>query len=542
MCVSFQLTGESQLTVDGVRVYRIRALRNIPHHGVRKGDRGGWVASERTAKGKPRLGKHAWLSGEAMLLDQARLSGSAHVSGHAVVRGRASIRGNARVYGEARVAGRAQVTGHARVFGFASVVEQAHLTGHAQVFDSAIVAGKAVVAGMSWVRGHASVAEQARVVGDSELTQFVRVSGRAKVEDVTLEGQVEISDDAHLFGGARVPCYGRIGGTASVGDSSHCVLLSPFGPAGETLMITRQRDNSPRITLGGWAWDSWKEFHREVRRWECRRWRQWLPILRAQIKAWRVATAPPAPGLSFELTNVQKAVGLSPEVLVRIRATRDIPEQGVRRGDLGGWVAGAFTSSGEPRIAGTAWLHENAELRGDARIQENARVFGKAVLDDSVIADGNACIGGAAEVTGRCRVTGNAVVEGHACLADDVFVCRDAYAGGNAWLSGSISLFDDARVAGNAVIRGDAWLAAGADITEGDHVKSFENIGPGRNVTLYRSSDGSLRIVEDEWDPHSWSVQEFDKQIRARNWDDPVWLAEYHNVLRVAQLLSRRWA
>lgn len=531
------------MTAYGVRVFRIKALEDLPLHGVRKGERGGWVSSATTSRGKPRLSGQAWLGGEAVLIDDARVSNTAIVSGHAVVRGSARIRGHARVFGQARISGKAEVSGHAQVCGDASVSERACVTGHAHISDSATIAGRVIVAGMARVFGQASVSEKARVLGRSELGDMAMVSGRARLEDVETRGEVHICENAYVFGGAQIPPLGCVGGSACIGDSSHCLMVSPFGPKGETLMVLRQQDSSAEITLGYWRFTGWKQFKREVLSWENQhRWKPWLKVIRGVTKAWADTSVSPPMGLSYELTNLRKTVGLCPEVLFRIRATRDIPEQGVHQGDLGGWVQSAFTSSGEPRISGTAWLHDNAELRSDALIKENARVAGHVILDDSVIVDGNARIGDAAEIVGRCRVTGNAIIQDNACLADDVFVCGEAFVGGNAWLSGSISLFDNAKVTSNSVIRGDAWIAKGAEITEADHVKSFENIGPGRNVTLYRSDDGNLRIVEDEWELQSWSITDFEKEIARRNWDDPVWLAEYRNVLRIAQLLSGRWA
>lgn len=51
--------------------------------------------------------------------------------------------------------------------------------------------------------------------------------------------------------------------------------------------------------------------------------------------------------------------------LHRIRAVRDIPERGVKRGDLGGWVESESNLS----KSGTAWVF------GDARVFDGARVY-----------------------------------------------------------------------------------------------------------------------------------------------------------------------
>ena len=39
---SFEFTGETKVNFHGVTVHRIRATRDIPRAGVKKGDEGGW--------------------------------------------------------------------------------------------------------------------------------------------------------------------------------------------------------------------------------------------------------------------------------------------------------------------------------------------------------------------------------------------------------------------------------------------------------------------------------------------------------------------
>lgn len=69
--------------------------------------------------------------------------------------------------------------------------------------------------------------------------------------------------------------------------------------------------------------------------------------------------------------------------LHRIRATRNIPCQGVSEGDVGGWIGENVTLSGD------AWVHDNAQVYGNARVFGNAwvhddvRVFGNAWLEDA---------------------------------------------------------------------------------------------------------------------------------------------------------------
>ena len=87
----YELTGETTTAFDGTVLQRIRALIDLPGHGVRTGDLGGFIADVEN------LSDHAWVS------DHARVSGDARVSGGAQVYGGAQVSGDAWVYGDARV-------------------------------------------------------------------------------------------------------------------------------------------------------------------------------------------------------------------------------------------------------------------------------------------------------------------------------------------------------------------------------------------------------------------------------------------------------
>ena len=86
----YEFTGET-IRVGDATLHRIRAVTDLPRHGVRAGDVGGWIAGT------------------------ANLFGGAWVSGDALVSGDARVYGNALVYGNARVSGNALVSGDAQV-------------------------------------------------------------------------------------------------------------------------------------------------------------------------------------------------------------------------------------------------------------------------------------------------------------------------------------------------------------------------------------------------------------------------------------------
>ena len=112
---NYELTDQTATAPDGSTLYRIRALRDLPHHGVKAGDLGGYVAGARNLAGR------AWVS------DNAMVYGRAWVTGRAWVYGNARVSGAAWVFGDARVSGAARVYDHARVSGDADVSRRDHV-------------------------------------------------------------------------------------------------------------------------------------------------------------------------------------------------------------------------------------------------------------------------------------------------------------------------------------------------------------------------------------------------------------------------------
>ena len=146
------------LDLEGIpRLYRIRALRDIPVFGVEAGDYGGWVESPES------------LSQE----------GTCWVKDCAMVYGGATVKGFALVSGYAKVMDKSSVDGHSIIDGFAIVSH-------------------------SFVKDKTKISDQA-VVEFATLDDFVRVRGRARVMNSTLGKGTEVDDrsevkNSQLFG------------------------------------------------------------------------------------------------------------------------------------------------------------------------------------------------------------------------------------------------------------------------------------------------------------------------------------------------------
>jgi hypothetical protein len=102
----YEFTGETLQLVEGNLLHRIWALIDIPRHGVKVGDVGGWVESTLNLAHED----EAWVGGDARVFGCALIAENALVTGSARVSGRAIVFGNARISGAARLSGFAVVS------------------------------------------------------------------------------------------------------------------------------------------------------------------------------------------------------------------------------------------------------------------------------------------------------------------------------------------------------------------------------------------------------------------------------------------------
>ncbi len=109
--------------LSGTRLHRIRALRDIPEHGVLAGDLGGFVQSERNLSqtGAAWIGGNAVVLGEGRVEDDAIARDQAVLSSYAVLRHRAAAGGQSRMDGQAIVQEQAQLTDSSHIGGCARV-------------------------------------------------------------------------------------------------------------------------------------------------------------------------------------------------------------------------------------------------------------------------------------------------------------------------------------------------------------------------------------------------------------------------------------
>lgn len=88
--------------------------------------------------------------------------------------------------------------------------------------------------------------------------------------------------------------------------------------------------------------------------------------------------------------------------LKRIRAVRDFGR--VKAGNLGGWIEAEGNLSHDDEC----WVHDNAQVFGDAWVCDNAQIYDNAQVFGNPLVYGSSRVYGDAKVYGSSRVHGNA--------------------------------------------------------------------------------------------------------------------------------------
>ena len=114
MSKKYELTDECK-SVSGVKLFRIRALKEIARFSVKIGDLGGWIEKEDNLshRGDAWVSDSAWVCGDSKVFGDSKISGDAWISGGAWISGDSKISGDTRVFGGAWICGDAKISNNA---------------------------------------------------------------------------------------------------------------------------------------------------------------------------------------------------------------------------------------------------------------------------------------------------------------------------------------------------------------------------------------------------------------------------------------------
>lgn len=178
-------------SLTACKYFRLVALRDIPEHGVKAGDLGGYVTSKNILDHEG----SCWIGGIAQVRGQVKVSGNAYIGDKAVV---------SCEYRDSRI----QVSDNARIIDSALIYVR---RSYQKVFikDNAVVSGNArlrnalEVSGQSLISGNALLDQGVKVLGNSTITHEVNVGEDCILSDTTLTGLEVIPKNLRLRNGVK---------------------------------------------------------------------------------------------------------------------------------------------------------------------------------------------------------------------------------------------------------------------------------------------------------------------------------------------------
>lgn len=363
------MQGTSITVIGGVEYWPIRALRDIPEHGVKAGDLGGWLANNSglaqdtscwVARGAY-VGPGCRVEGHALVYGGARLVGHAVVKGGAEVGGTAMIKDNSVVDQKAKVGGTAMIVGDSFIGGYAHIMEGTHA--NAVPYPLPLPAK-----------------EEAKPVVDIYGPEF---------NDAEPEDDGEDDDDEEEAPAARRP---------KVKHPKYTILKrSQMLAAGsEVYQIKALRDIE---VLAG----------RMVKAGDLGGFVQSEENLSHGGKCW-----------ISDVASVSGAARVVDNAQVRGNATvcgsAFISESAVVEGTA--LVLGEAVVTGEATVSGKAMIEDKALISGSASICGNSKVRGNARVTGEVTLQGNSNVGGDVDIEGNLTLN-NFAREDNASVSED---------------------------------------------------------------------------------------------------------------------------
>lgn len=184
-------------------MHRIEALRDIPEHGVKAGDLGGYVNDTSILSHDGT----AWIADNAMVLSNVRVQGNAYVGGNAIVCSRFSytyivldedtkVMEYAQVLiprdGEEKKAGMT-ISGNVEIYGHAVVSEVQRIGGNVKICDNVFIEKAERIIGDISIWGNVKIGKNARVFGKTDISGSTVLEDYASVTDSSLSGATIIT-------------------------------------------------------------------------------------------------------------------------------------------------------------------------------------------------------------------------------------------------------------------------------------------------------------------------------------------------------------
>ena len=167
----YEIVKDNFKEVNGVKVYRIRALKDfqndlLRNKKIKKGDLGGYIESEKNLSQEG----NCWIADNAIVCDNATIKDNSVILDNATVSKYAAISENttifeyAKIWGSAKIHGQILIGGHAKIYDHANLHGKLCIGDHVNIFGDANVHGLIVLAGAHFIGNNADIKEMGDVM------------------------------------------------------------------------------------------------------------------------------------------------------------------------------------------------------------------------------------------------------------------------------------------------------------------------------------------------------------------------------------------
>lgn len=198
------------------RFYQLQALIDIPLHGVKAGDLGGFVSNKKILSHEG----SCWIGGTAKIYKHARVIDDAYVGGTVKIfndfgNSMITISESAKVLGDVEVSiytftssskakkdKSIQISGHAIISGNVAISNNSIINDHASISGN-VKLDRCTVAGGTIVKDNVTMGANANISGNSHLSGEADLGDNVTLNNCVVSGKAQISDNSsfsdHLF-------------------------------------------------------------------------------------------------------------------------------------------------------------------------------------------------------------------------------------------------------------------------------------------------------------------------------------------------------
>lgn len=219
-------------------LHRLQALRDIPEHGVKAGDLGGFVTKKvkLSHEGSCWIGDEAQVLGDVTITDNVYIGDKATINGsytnwNYIYPGNLLISDNVRITGSVLIelfhfsekipAQNKAIQGNVVITDSASLLNPSQIKDDVKIHGAAAVGSHSVIADSTEIFGNVSVDESCKITGSSKILEHARLGKNVIVIDSVIAEYTDILNDQKVFNGKLY--------TGTIGTSMESLESTPIG-------------------------------------------------------------------------------------------------------------------------------------------------------------------------------------------------------------------------------------------------------------------------------------------------------------------------